>query len=50
MTARAERLRDFVGLENMNFLRIVARAQEFVSEAGRKPSPEKNPILVAKRT
>ena len=41
MTARAERLRDFVGLENMNFLRIVARAQDFVSEAGRKPSPEK---------
>ena len=44
MTARVERLRDFVGLENANLLRIVARAAELVGDqtaAGRKPSPEK---------
>ena len=30
MSARAERLRDFVGLSNANFLRIVARAADLV--------------------
>ena len=40
MTARVERLRDFVGLENSNLLRIVSRAMDFVmaqTPAGRKP-------------
>ena len=44
MSARVERLRDFVGLENANLLRIVARAADLVrgqTAAGRKPSPEK---------
>ena len=44
MTARVERLRDFVGLENANLLRIVARAADLVQAqtvAGRKASPEK---------
>ena len=44
MTARVERLRDFVGLENANLLRIVSRAADLVqaqTAAGRKPSPEK---------
>ena len=45
MTARVERLRDFVGLENSNLLRIVARAMDFVCQAqapvGRKPPQEK---------
>ena len=44
MTARVERLRDFVGLENANLLRVVSRAADLVqaqTAAGRKPSPEK---------
>jgi hypothetical protein len=44
MTARVERLRDFVGLDNVNLLRIVARAADLVCDqtaAGKKPSPEK---------
>ena len=44
MSARVERLRDFVGLENANLLRIVARAADIVQAAtagGRKPTPEK---------
>ena len=44
MTARVERLRDFIGLQNTNLLRIVARAADFVrdrSAARGKPSPEK---------
>ena len=43
MTARVERLRDFVGLENSNLLRIVYRAADLAQAqtvAGRKPSPE----------
>ena len=42
MTARVERLRDFVWLENANLLRIVARAAELVqgqTVAQRKASP-----------
>ena len=44
MTARVERLRDFVGLENANLLRIVAGVAEILQAqtvAGRKPSAEK---------
>ena len=44
MMAGVERLRDFVGLENANLLRIVSRAMDFVmaqTPAGRKPPPEK---------
>ena len=44
MTARVERLRDYVGLENSNLLRIVARAAELLQgrgERGGKPSPER---------
>jgi hypothetical protein len=43
MTARVERLRDFVGLDNANLLRIVARAADIMmghTAAGKKPSPE----------
>ena len=43
MSARVERLRDFVGLENSNLLRIVARAADLVQAATvahKKPSPE----------
>ncbi len=43
MTARVERLWDFVGLENSNLLRIVARAADLVQAATvahKKPSPE----------
>ena len=43
MSTRVERLRDFVGLENSNLLRIVARAAELVQAATvahKKPSPE----------
>ena len=43
MSSRVERLRDFVGLENLNLLRIVARAAEVVqaaTAAQKKPSPE----------
>jgi hypothetical protein len=44
MTARVERLRDFIGLQNTNLLRIVARAADFVRDrtaARGKASPEK---------
>ena len=42
MTARVERLRDFVGLANANLLRIVARAAELLqNQVFAKPSPEK---------
>ena len=43
MSARVERLRDFVGLENANLLRIVARAADLVKaqRVGGKASPEK---------
>jgi hypothetical protein len=43
MTARHERLRDFVGLDNLNLLRIVARAADLVRDPMGKgrPSPEK---------
>ena len=43
MSTRVERLRDFVGLENSNLLRIVARAADLVQAATvahKKPSPE----------
>jgi len=43
MSTRVERLRDFVGLENANLLRIVARAADLVQAATvahKKPSPE----------
>ena len=43
MTARVERLRDFIGLENSNLLRIVSRAADLTQAqtvAGRKPSPD----------
>ena len=43
MTARVERLRDFVGLENANLLRIVSRAADLaqgLAAVGRKPAPE----------
>ena len=43
MTARVERLRDFVGLENANLLRIVARTAEILRDqtaSSRKPLPE----------
>ncbi len=39
-SARVERLRDFVGLENSNFMRVVGHAAEFVStkmSSGKKP-------------
>ena len=42
MTARVERLRDFVGVDNANLLRIVARAVDFVaakSAAGNARKP-----------
>ena len=44
MTARHERLRDFMGLENTNLLLIVARAADFEREqtvSRGKPTPEK---------
>ena len=44
MSARVERLRDFVGLENSNLLRIVSRAADLVQSetvSQRKPSAEK---------
>ena len=42
MKSRHERLRDFVGLDNLNLLRIVARAADLARDpTGRKPSPEK---------
>ena len=43
MSARVERLRDFVGLEHLNLLRIVSRAADLVqaqTASQRKPSPE----------
>ena len=43
MSARAERLRDFVRLSNANFLRIVARAADLVQRqavGGKKASPD----------
>ena len=39
-SAKIERLRDFVGLENSNFMRVVGQAAEFVSArsaSGKKP-------------
>ena len=40
--SRHERLREFVGLDNLNLLRIVVRAADLVrGPTGRKPSPEK---------
>ena len=43
MTARVERLRDYVGLENSNLLRIVARAAELLQggERGAGSPPQK---------
>ena len=44
MAARHERLRDFVGLENSNLLRIVAKAVDLVrakTAGGGRPKPEK---------
>ena len=43
-SARTERLRDFVGLENSNLLRIVAKAADIVrarATGGGQPAPEK---------
>ena len=47
MSARVERLRDFVGLEHANLLRIVARAAELVqaqSGAAAKPKPSPDSV------
>ncbi len=43
ISARVERLRDFVGLDNANLLRLVARAGEILqanATGGKKPSPD----------
>ena len=43
MKSRHERLRDFCGLDNLNLLRIVARAADIIqgkTVAHSKPSPE----------